>query len=280
MLLLAAPTAAERVSPLLLPAALLALRPGQLSLPVKGGLISPCWEPIWKLQDGNLTWLDKVSRKEQESANFPAAVWSRHPQLPLLCFGKTQVSKSDPLSANASAGWGQAMLSEWLFLTSAGIHLDEPFPHANLKGRFYITLSKSAIPHGELWLGKGWTHVDSSWAAQAGLVSCVCTSDGFHHISTHSAPTSSEWSFFYHGKVVFIISRIDLSPNILLGNRGGKAGIRQGAGGGVHAHMQRETDTQSKLLHTKQGKNTNFHLRLGICCFGFTTPLSSLSSSN
>lgn len=72
-------------------------------------------------------------------------------QPPHLCFGKPQVSECDPLSVRVRAGWGQAMISEWPFLTLFGIYLDDPFPHTDPTGRLYITSSKSAILHRQLW---------------------------------------------------------------------------------------------------------------------------------
>lgn len=131
----------------------------QLPLLVKGKVISPCWKPIWKLQSRNLTLQcrkkgPRVCLRQNslldcgaDIPSCPSCVLERH-RYPSAC-----------------AGWGKAMLSEWPFLISAGIHLDEPFPHANLTGSLYITSSKSTILHRELCLGKGQTHVDSSWAA-------------------------------------------------------------------------------------------------------------------
>lgn len=47
-----------------------------------------------------------------DSATIPCYAVSGHPQPALLCFGKTQASACDPLSARVHAVWGQAMIPE------------------------------------------------------------------------------------------------------------------------------------------------------------------------
>lgn len=140
-------------------------------------------------------------------------------------FGKT-VGISVWSLINKCICWMEPSHAFGTAITSAGIHLDEPFPHARLSSQEGFTLPWVNLPSLIETCDSGRAKPMWSFGAAASwpflLFAALMVS------TTFSSSSETGYSLHYHGKVVFIISHIDVFPNMILGNRVGKAGSRWG----------------------------------------------------